>query len=143
MTAAPSCARAAALGVFARVFVAEQRPPEERVLGYYAAAWRCRAVLGGRPHEGRFKKSVRHAQQDAAMVALEALEALEALQPGVAAVVPPAPSATQDEAPEATVTEAPLSKETRVETEDEEPPAKPVRRLMALVPRSVKVARVK
>ena len=135
-------ARAAALGVFARVFVAEQRPPEERVLGYYAAAWRCRAVLGGRPHEGRFKKSVRHAQQDAAMVALEALEAR---QPSVAAVVPPAPSATQDEVPEPTVTEAPRSKETRVEVEreEEEPPAKPVRRLMALVPRSVKVARVK
>lgn len=129
--------RAAALGVFARVFVVEQRPPEERVLGYYAAAWRCRAVLGGKPHEGRFKKSVRHAQQDAAMVALEALEAL---QPSVAAVVPLAPSVTQDKVPEPT--EAPSSKETRVEAE-EEPPAKPVRRLMALVPRSVKVARVK
>ena len=124
--------RAAALGLFARVFVAEQRPPEERVLGYYAAAWRCRAVLGGKPHEGRFKKSVRHAQQDAAMVALGALEALP---PSVAVVVPLAPSARQDEVPTEVV---PRSKETGVE---EEPPAKRVRRLMTLVPRSVKVAR--
>ena len=122
--------RAAARGLFARVFVTEQRPPEERVLGYYAAAWRCRAVLGGKPHDGRFKKSVRHAQQDAAMVALEALEALP---PSVAVVVPLAPSARQE-----VPTEAPRSEETRVE---EQPPAKRVRRPMALVPRSVKVAR--
>ena len=99
---------------FARVFVAEQRPPRS-VPATRRVALPRRA--GGRPHEGRFKKSVRHAQQDAAMVALEALEAR---QPSVAAVVPPAPSATQDEVPEPTVTEAPRSKET-VEAEEEPP----------------------
>ena len=63
----------------------------------------------------------------------EALEALEALSPSLAVVVPLAPSARQE-----VPTEAPCSEETRVE---EQPPAKRVRRPMALVPRSVKVAR--
>jgi len=124
--------RAAALGLFARVFVAEQRPPEERVLGYFAAAWRCRAVLAGRPHDGRFRRSLRLAQQDAAMVALEALEAL----PPSSAAVPLDQSARQ---------EVPTEEESRLEEirVEEERRTKRVRRPMALVPRSVKVARLR
>ena len=56
-----------------RFFVLEETDAAAKALGYYAAAWRCRAVVGGRPFDGGLRKSRWRAEQDAAKVALDGL----------------------------------------------------------------------
>ena len=58
-----------------RYFVLEEAPPAAKALGYFAAAWRCRAVLGGRSFDGGFRRSRHCAEQAAAQVALDGLAA--------------------------------------------------------------------
>jgi hypothetical protein len=47
-----------------------QAAAAEKRLGYFAAAWRCRVVIGGVPHDGAWSKSRRRAEHAAAEAAL-------------------------------------------------------------------------
>ena len=60
-----------------RYHVLEEVDPSAKALGYYAPAWRCRAVLCGvgRSFDGRFRKSKGLAEHDAARAAVEGLAA--------------------------------------------------------------------
>ena len=68
-------ALAAAVAPYVRVryFVLEEAAAEARALGYFAKAWRCRVVVGGRPFDGALRRSRWRAEQDAAKVALGGL----------------------------------------------------------------------
>jgi hypothetical protein len=59
-----------------RYFVVQQSAPNEKRLGYFAPAWRCKCVVGGVPYEGGWGKSKWRAEQKAAAVALKALPAM-------------------------------------------------------------------
>ena len=56
-----------------RFFVLREAEAKERALGYFAKAWQCRAVVGGRPFDGALRKSRFRAEQDAAEKALAGL----------------------------------------------------------------------
>ena len=56
-----------------RFFVLREAEATERALGYFAKAWQCRAVVGGRPYDGALRKSRFRAEQDAAEKALAGL----------------------------------------------------------------------
>jgi tRNA-dihydrouridine synthase len=58
-----------------RYFVLEEAEPSAKALGYFAKAWRCRVVVGGRSYDGAFRKSRCRAEQDAAQVAIDGLAA--------------------------------------------------------------------
>lgn len=81
-----------------RYFVLQQSDPEEKQLGYFAPAWRCKCVVAGVPYEGGWGKSKWHAEQSAARVALKTLPPLEN--------APNAAATTCHVAPQASVTGA-------------------------------------
>ena len=58
-----------------KYFVIEETVPSAKALGYFAAAWRCRAVVDGRSFDGALRKSRYKAEQDAAVLAIEGLAA--------------------------------------------------------------------
>ena len=58
-----------------KYFVIEETAPSAKALGYFAAAWRCRAVVDGRSFDGALRKSRYKAEQDAAVLAIEGLAA--------------------------------------------------------------------
>ena len=66
-----------AVGPHVRVkyYVLQETAPAAKALGYFAAAWQCRAVVGGRPFDGALRKSRYKAEQHAAQVAIEGLAA--------------------------------------------------------------------
>ena len=61
-------------GVQVRYYVITKSEASAKKMGYFAEAWQCRAVVGGRPYNGSFRKSRRHAEEDAAKVALAGME---------------------------------------------------------------------
>jgi tRNA-dihydrouridine synthase 2 len=58
-----------------KYFVIEETAPSAKALGYFAAAWRCRAVVDGRSFDGALRKSRSKAEQHAAQLAIEGLAA--------------------------------------------------------------------
>ena len=58
-----------------KYYVLEETAPGAKALGYFAAAWRCRAVVGGRPFDGALRRSRYRAEQHAAEVAIVGLAA--------------------------------------------------------------------
>ena len=58
-----------------KYFVIEETVPSAKALGYFAAAWRCRAVVDGRSFDGALRKSRSKAEQHAAQLAIEGLAA--------------------------------------------------------------------
>jgi hypothetical protein len=73
--------------------------PEEKQLGYFAPAWRCKVVVAGVPHVGDWGKSKWLGEQKAAQAALQALPAQPDPGPGDAKA---AENAAAEEAPAAT-----------------------------------------
>ena len=59
-----------------KYFVLEESAATAKSLGYFAMAWRCRAVVAGRSFDGEFKKSRHLAEQDAARLAVLGLAGL-------------------------------------------------------------------
>ena len=89
--------------------------------------------MGGRPHDGRYRRSLRLAQQDAAKTALDALPPTDAeaqMDRPAKAVASEEPEVSSGGSPEASAALPPPAK-------------KRVRPVVALVPRSVKVVRAR